>query len=211
MIKKLLLITDSLALPRNSPEKCHLENTWPQLLQQTGNFQIHQVSIGGATSTDLLKQLNYHLAFEPDIVVLQFGVVDCAPRFVSRFELEVLKRVPGGNRLLKFLNKPGIKKLRTITYTSASKFESNLLKIKKLLEGKKIIAIGIVPSTTDYDKILPGVTKNISDYNRIMNVIFSNFISLERMPKDGIMSDFHHLNAKGHQYIAANLFEFFKC
>ncbi len=54
-MKKILVITDSLGLPRKDPEECLFENTWPFLLKKNG-FIIHQVSIGGATIDQLYRQ-----------------------------------------------------------------------------------------------------------------------------------------------------------
>lgn len=42
-MKKILIITDSLALPREKPEICAFEDTWPELLKKNKKFQIHQV------------------------------------------------------------------------------------------------------------------------------------------------------------------------
>ncbi len=69
-MKKILVITDSLGLPRKDPEECLYENTWPILLKKNG-FIIHQVSIGGATIDQLYRQVAYHKLFNPDIVIIQ--------------------------------------------------------------------------------------------------------------------------------------------
>ena len=87
---KILLLSDSIALPRVRPEKVTFEETYPNLLRQKG-FKIHQVSIGGATSTTLLSQLHYHIHFSPDIVILQVGIVDCAPRFANKYEIFIIR------------------------------------------------------------------------------------------------------------------------
>ena len=53
---RLLLLTDSLGNPRRVPEEVPFERAWPQLLVADGDYVIHQISIGGGTSRDLLNQ-----------------------------------------------------------------------------------------------------------------------------------------------------------
>ena len=77
-MKKLLLITDSLGLPRLFPEKTEYEDTYPNLLKK--HFIIMQYSKGGGTIIELYEQTGYFKAFEPDVIILQSGIVDCAPR-----------------------------------------------------------------------------------------------------------------------------------
>src|SRR5688500_17972440 len=89
--KKILIITDSLGLPRAVPEVCSYEQTWPFLLNNAG-YQIHQVSIGGATVSELYRQLEYHYLFLPDLVIVQSGIVDCAPRALGKFESLLLNK-----------------------------------------------------------------------------------------------------------------------
>lgn len=81
-----MILTDSLSLPRVFPEKCKFEDTYPYLLRRMG-LHVHQVSIGGATSDTLVSQLHYHLPFNPKIIILQVGIVDCAPRFARKSEV----------------------------------------------------------------------------------------------------------------------------
>lgn len=200
-MKRVLILTDSLSLPRDKPEVCEYENTWPALIKASGKHIVHQVSIGGATSSFLLKQLHYHAMFKPDIVILQMGIVDCAPRFANQFELEIINRLPFRKKILEKLNKPSVKKFRNLTYTPIKYFKNNLNKISRRLGNLKIVAIGIVPAVEAYEKVLPGVTNNIRSYNAILETSFTNFIDLSAMPAEGLMSDHHHINAAGHQYI----------
>ena len=133
-MKKILIISDSLALPRPKPEICEYKDTWPKLLSSTGEFEIHQVSIGGATSKDLLKQVNYHKMFNPDIVVIQVGIVDCVPRFMSRLELDISYSLGKyGKKLRAFCNKKYIRKIRNVTYVNKRDFKSNLRNINFIL------------------------------------------------------------------------------
>lgn len=196
-------MSDSLALPREKPETVLLQNTWPALLKERG-FQIHQVSIGGATSRDLLKQCGYYNFFKGEAVIVQVGIVDCAPRFVSKIEKDVLTKIPFvGRRILGFLNNPYIKRHRSLTYTSLKEFESNIVNIKKSFPLSKVFFTEIIGGQ-GYEKILPGVDLNIKKYNEVLNSLFPE--SFIKYSKDGIvMSDFHHLNTSGHRALFEKL------
>lgn len=198
---RILILTDSLGLPRNKPEVCSFEDTWPVLLKNKYP-NIHQVSIGAATSEILLKQIHYHKGFNPDIVVLQVGIVDCAPRFMSRKELDFTYALGVFGKGLRFLlNRNWIKKLRNISYINEVEFQCNINKIQDKFDCP-VIAIGILPANEQYEARLPGIAKKIITYNEILNYTFRNFINTESILKvGGVMSDYHHLNKKGHEYL----------
>jgi lysophospholipase L1-like esterase len=194
MSKRILLLTDSLPLPRFKPEVCEYIHTYPELLKQHG-YIVHQVSIGGATSGDLLTQVNYHKAFNPDYIFVQVGIVDCAPRFFTRLELELyrkLKRV--GKTIME------LRKTRKKVYTNSNGFEANINTIQKRYGNIPVYFLGILPATEIYEKLLPGITQNIKTYNAILSKM-ANFIPTDDFNFSGIMSDGHHLNANGHQQL----------
>lgn len=207
---KILLLTDSLGLPRNKPEICAFEDTWPFLLKNTFP-STHQVSIGAATSQVLLRQITYQKAFNPDLVVLQVGIVDCAPRFMSRKELDFSYALGNLGKGIRFiLNRRWIKQLRKISYLKEIEFKHNIVNIKNAFDCP-IIAIGILPATNEYEMILPGVTNKIISFNRILQQEFVHFIDTDKIIEiNGTMSDHHHLNKYGHIYIFHKLKKFIK-
>lgn len=195
-MKRILLLTDSLALPREKPEFCAFEDSWPQLLKQTNLFEIHQCSIGGATSTDLLRQAHYYNTFNPDIVIVQVGIVDCTPRFISKKEKYLLAKIPVlGNKLIGYLNNPFVRERRNITYISKKEFLENLKKIKKLFKNKSKLFFVEIIGGEGYETLLPRVDDNINVYNNLLNEVSE----VVRYNQKGItMSDYHHLNENGH-------------
>ena len=200
MNKKILLLTDSLALPRQIPEFCSYNDTWPELLRKLG-YSIHQVSIGGATSSDLLNQVSYHKVYDPDLVIIQVGIVDCVPRFATKLEVILLRKMGYvGAFVLKVLNHKRIRKIRKITYVDPALFERNVVTIQNKFNGTKIYFLGILPATEAYERILPGVRKRIIEYNKILKEK-TDYISVEDFESSGIMSDFHHLNQRGHKQL----------
>lgn len=94
-------------------------------------FEIHQCSLGGATSTDLLGQTHYYKAIDPDIVIVQVGIVDCTPRFVTKKEKYLLTKIPViGNKIIGFINHSFVRKHRNITYILKNQFLKNLNTLK---------------------------------------------------------------------------------
>jgi lysophospholipase L1-like esterase len=200
MINKVLIFTDSLALPRLQPELCGYDDTWPELLRRRGQ-KVHQVSIGGATSRDLLNQVHYHISFDPDLVILQVGIVDCAPRFMTKIELSVVSRIPViGRKIIGMMNTKKVRELRRISYVPIHVFEKNIAEITDQFKDKKVWILGIVPPTPAYELVLPGVTSNVNSYNSVLQK-YGEFLALDGIEEEGIMIDHHHLNTKGHQYI----------
>jgi hypothetical protein len=193
---KILLLTDSLALPREWPEKCPYEKTWPQLLKKEG-YDIHQVSLGGGTSRELLRQCRYHKSFNPDIVIIQVGIVDCVPRFVTRKEKNILQALPiVGGKVLSLLNKNWIRKLRSISYIKKKEFLKNLNKIISFYDCSKTFLVEIVGGE-GYERVLPKVKDKINIYNEVLKS-FEEVNYIEYYKKGITMGDYHHLNKKGH-------------
>ncbi|NOS93109.1 MAG: SGNH/GDSL hydrolase family protein [Cyclobacteriaceae bacterium] len=200
---KLLVLGDSLSLPRIQPEFCAYEDTWPILLKE--NFKVHQVSIGGGTITDIVRQVEYHKIFAPDVVILQCGIVDCAPRALSMFELEFIKKLWGIRKILlpiikKYSSK--IRSLRNKTYTAPSEFKKSLARIKETFPTCSILMIGILPPCKEYEKQVPGISLRINQFNALLrDQSVENFISMDRIDRSSIMSDFIHLNPSGQRFI----------
>lgn len=204
MDKKILIFSDSLALPRSTPEVCTYEETWPVLLKNDG-FNIHQLSIGGATIRELNSQMHYHFLFSPDVVIVQAGIVDCAPRALGKLELLLLNHFYITKKLLQFFLPKCyffLRKKRNISYTTKEEYRKYINSFLKMFSGKKIYWIGILPSTEEYEKVVPGISKRIITFNGILKeCLFDNYLSMDDIPKEGIMSDFMHLNAIGHSYV----------
>jgi hypothetical protein len=200
MTKRILLLTDSLSLPRSKPEICSLEQTYPELLR-SANYTVCTVAIGGANSADLLKQIFYFEGMTFDYIFIQSGIVDCTPRFLKRTELKILRSIPFiGNRIIGLLNKNWIRNFRNITYTPPKKYEQHIQKFITGFPKQKVYFIGILPANEAYEQAVKNVTNRINQYNLILSNT-GNYISMENIPNAGIMSDHHHLTAAGHVYI----------
>jgi hypothetical protein len=92
-----------------------------------------------------------------------------------------------------------IRKIRKKTYTTKAAFERYLRAMKRSLSKADFYCLGILPSNSDYEAIVPGVTNNVAAYNAILESIFAEkYISLDDLNRRGIMSDHIHLNRDGH-------------
>ena len=200
---KVLVVTDSLGLPRPVPEKVMPHETWVSLL--AAQYDLVQFSSGGATIGDLYAQSEYMKMHEPDAVVIQSGIVDCAPRAFSRFENEFINKFRLTRSLSKrFLNKNRIVKLRAkrnVTYTPILQFEAYMRKFESVFPN--IVWVEIAPSNEVYEKKVPGITENISKYNAIIKKVAGNrVIQLSDLNADDIMSDHIHLNVSGNRKLS---------
>lgn len=202
---KILVLTDSLGLPRDAPQDLSYEETWPFFLSQQKNVKLLQSSIGGGTSFDLYKQTIYLKSFNPDIVILQVGIVDCAPRALSYHENIIynnwwITRKILGQVIPRWGNT--IRKIRNIRFVNKEEFRINLKRIVELLPNIKIYAIGIIPASIEYENFLPNITISIKEYNYILKEIFpETYIDTFELDQQYVMTDHHHPNKKGHKLI----------
>lgn len=196
---RILFLTDSLSLPREADgETVKFDQTYINLLRK--DFPEHTIAdcaIGGATIWDLFRQSAYYKYFEPDLVILHCGIVDCAPRAFTAFEQKLLNKMglrPKG--LTKFLRKH-----RGLKLSPEPKFYKTALRLKKQFDKVNMYSIGILPASGEYESKVPGIKSSIATYNSILAKIFK-FIDNDSFPYEGILSDHHHLNKKGHKEIA---------
>lgn len=203
---KILIISDSLTLPRNKPEIVTPEETWPSILQERINKQVIIIAIGGATIKDLYRQTKYYSAFNPEIIIIQSGIVDCVPRALGQIENEIIninKYISAiSNRILPI---NFLRRVRNKTYTSKKDFKKYASNILNLFPNSKIIWVGILPAKIEYEYKIRGVSNNISKYNDIIKELLEKrnyfFLSTDEIPTTGIMSDYHHLSKIGHEWI----------
>jgi hypothetical protein len=200
-----LLFTDSLSLPRTSPAVCEHDNTWPELMRKEG-VEICLSASGGGTIRTLHKQTFYFKESTYfDVVIIQCGIVDCAPRFAKQWELKVLQSIPvAGKFFLRLLNRSWVRKIRNISYTKPTQFEHYLNAFESSFNCP-VWFIPIIPASTAYEHELPGIQARIARYNAL--IMKHKHIDLSDFPAEGIMSDHHHLNAIGHAHIAGKIID----
>ena len=200
---KILILTDSLALPRDTPELVNFDDCWIEILKRNvSNINIHQVSIGGATIRCLWEQYLYNKLFYPDIIILQNGIVDCSPRAFTGIEQKIInsnfvtRKI--GNFIIPFI-KAFLRKTRNLQRTPLKTY-IKYVSMFALVEARTI-AISILPSSNAYEISNPGITRNIKLYNSVLEKSFE-IINISMFTSRHIMSDHHHLNEAGHELLA---------
>jgi lysophospholipase L1-like esterase len=208
---RIFVITDSLGLPRNEPEFVALEHTWPQLFrEELPGVCVYQLSLGGATTDDVLPQLDFLNGQEPALVVVQAGIVDCAPRAFRKQEIALLLATRAGRALLNGIEARTfgfLRRLRNISYLSPRRFEQNVQRIRSRFSCP-LVWVSIIGGPA-YDERVPGVTARIGEYNALIRRnLGEQFLDLDRWLSAGhIMADGHHLNEHGHRALISALME----
>ncbi|GAB3415021.1 SGNH/GDSL hydrolase family protein [Massilia agilis] len=201
---KILFITDSLGFPRAEPEFVGYDDTY--LARLKTRFPdcdfIHQ-GRGGATIVDLFKHSAYfHKTIAPDLVFVQAGVVDCAPRALSVVEQQVISRLPViGGLLARAVKRhaPMMRRVRQMTYTPLPVFADYMHRFEELFSP--VYWIGILPVSAEYESKLEGMQRSSDAYNAVLRT--GRFVDTAGLdPATMIMTDHHHLNAAGHARMA---------
>lgn len=204
-LQRILILSDSVALPRTVPEVVPLESTWPMLLKEMmpEYYEVIQNSIGGATTSDLLKQVFYYKSVNPSITILQCGIVDLSPRAFLRHEIDFSKRFRLTNSLMHRIGKNKslikmLRRIRRVSYVHPTEFRQNLISFRQAFPYG-LYWINVPSRVEGYETFVPNIIKNIRTYNNIIADTFrDNTIDISSFSADELMSDFHHLNVLGH-------------
>lgn len=206
---KIQIFSDSLALPREVPQKVYYEETYPAKLSK--DYIVAQYSKGEGTIKELFIQTFYYKMFCPNVIIIQSGIVDCAPRPFTQFEEHFFSLnffTKGCKTILRKLTKSWLRSLRKIAWTSPKNFKFYCERFKETYPNIPILAIGILPPRPEYEQLAKGISKRILEYNNILKTEFGkNYIDTSDMPDEGIMSDHHHLTSVGHQFIYDKIIE----
>jgi lysophospholipase L1-like esterase len=216
MKRKILILSDSLALARVTPESLLLEESWAYRLREHVDAEWVQFSMGGATSSDLLAQLEYwlHSARGADWLIIQAGIVDWAPRAFSRSEVIQQKALALFTRLFPRLGREIFERLRRwrkISYVDSQRFRQNVKAFRQQAENQEARLLWIpVLGSSSYENILPGITEKIAQANSILREELGSALMKIEFADELFMSDGHHLRANGHEYLAQQIFEHIK-
>lgn len=213
-MKNCLIITDSLGLARAEPELVRAHETWTQLVTSNSGlkakFNFYIYSRFGYTSEGLKNEIDTYLkAYEPDMIILQIGLVDCYPRALKRLELALIRLLPSLiQRVVRNLVKKHYKKLtkwRTNRYVSPNDFQGNLTRFKNSFPNSNFLVIPIAPPHESISKRNAKFEESINLYNSILSDVFSNQLCkgiYKDMEGELFLSDGQHLNRNGNEQLA---------
>jgi len=211
---KLLIITDSVSMPRPG---IPYESTWIyKLKKEFPNLDIIDKAARGSTSMRLVTEggggVDLLETYMPDIVILQIGITECAPRLFKKHGVEYF-----------FMNKILTQKLRQkyIDYIKLYRvrkaeladvppviFKKNLQNYCKRANdyGTKVLIIKILKATDLYIKKSPNIQQSIDLYNSIIDSVAAEFVNVTTLSPlqghhniDELCIDELHINKAGHE------------
>lgn len=219
------VITDSLGMPRiEDGVEIVKRNTWPILLQDAlPDAHVFDFT-RRARTMDSILQADYNEAVvfsQPNVIILQIGVVDSMPRIFSKREKSLLSKRFVPNFLRNQIIENRKKKRASITskgplakvYTSPETFESSLSTFIYQVDDEKldcqIIILPILINESFISDKSPGASGNIQMYNDILMNISENmsckFIDIYdefKSDKSLFASDGYHLSVSGNNILA---------
>ncbi|KZE48552.1 hypothetical protein AV540_16640 [Brevibacillus parabrevis] len=206
----ILILGDSLALPRphrinnfdpavDKELAVHFNETYGYLLEKElrSNYPEANISVTNraqrfSTIKDIHEQFANHLFFfQPDVIVLQVGIVDCWFR-------ENL----GGKQLVEI--------------GDFERFYKKILYLAEMRPQTKLVVLGICKTSMKMEQRYPGLLYQISAYNQVLknganrHQVF--FIDMEShidacRPHTYLLPDDHHLNKRGNELVSKHLLQ----
>lgn len=223
---KILCIGDSLALPGHGND---FEDIWFYKLQElhkdSSFFSLFRRSLttkvlvteGGGDKrfphgADCLE------FFKPDIVIIQLGIVDCAPRLIRENSILsiILRIMPAQIRnALIWIVKKVKKRSVDNAYVSLTEFRDNLLNYLNRGENsgvKKVVFIKICTPDNKFIDKNPTIIEAINAYNKVFDELESKFkwvITIDPLSFTGeeIYDDGYHPNPAGNKKVFQSLKE----
>ena len=205
---RILCVSDSLGLPRSN---VRYESTWYYKLSHFfNNIDFIPKLQRNLTSQDILIP-DFSDFYNPNIVILQIGICDCAPRLYKRKKLFwiVLERV--FHRYLYYIVKKTKKRLPKNSDVSINDFEINISlyysRLKKLSSFKKLIII-LIGSSKKRELTIksPYWHDNIEKYNAVLRSFkkYKDVIIIDplaNLDESFFVEDGYHTNDLGNNVI----------
>lgn len=192
---------------------------WPDLLRErlAPRVAVRQCSVGGAPITEIVAALMADAAQNPhDAVVLQAGIVDCAPRPLRPSERALLGRIPGEwlrRRLIALVHdhRARIIGWRSLVQTTPlPQFAAAAQRVAAACSGRPLAVLPILPVTDAISRRNPRLGGEIDAYNAALRAAAPaarHFRAPEIFgalrPEDiAIAPESVHLNERGHACVA---------
>jgi len=217
---RILILGDSLPFPR--PTKGQpLGVTWPSLLkerlpQSETCLRAHP----RFTITDVLKELGFFTEslVEFDAIIVQTGIVDCAPRpyphLIAKL-LDVCVSMPTFRRIERFTHQRLLWLYRQ-PWVSERAFADKAERLVQIAfqhnQRLKVLFIPIAPPNRTIATSLPGIAAAAKRYNGALKTKVETLSPKfgchclnpfnGANPIDVTIEDGHHLSARGHELIA---------
>jgi lysophospholipase L1-like esterase len=217
LVKKVIIVTDSLGGPRYAEENIFYEDTWVfkiiNFFKPFKDIEFYPMVVYGLDSRQLLEKAKTELPlYKPDFVILQFGIVDCAPRALKEKEIKFFTFLKLSGIVQKLASKYHniLTTIRKIERVKIREFKYNVKIIFDILRNNnaKVIVIPIAPPCIGFIKHSPRVKDNIIKYNKVLEENADYFLVnayKDFDPEECFLKDLHHLNRKGHSILFENI------
>lgn len=226
---KLLIIGDSVALPRKGVEQYE---TYGAILQNylmdefKSKIDVEILAYPYKTIIDAQNDIDDILTYSPDYLIIHIGLNDCAPRLLSKNTRAFLDRRHrlvqfALRRILRIVRKPWIcLTMGTKKYTIETDFESYLNTFIEAISSNtsaKIIVLTIPIADRETEYKTPHISYYVNRYNILIRNIVSQFnvylcdaFLISQTFGECIYIDHSHFGVDGHKLIAKNLLEIIK-
>lgn len=222
--RKVLVISDSIALPRQSTG-VGLQESYPYLLhnkisQHDEEFGVVPDCRRGRTILDALNVIERQDS-RFDTIILQVGIVDCTPRIFGVSDVRAVRAAMGDDAANSMIEIAGMYRPALVgdrynsVYVRAEKFsealDSFLTKAASISDNVIVVDI-VTPSKRGGKLTGTPLDRNISDYNDIMKRSSEKFgaqfsgvdeyIWSQDNPSECFTLDNYHYNSEGHKHCA---------
>ena len=223
---KILCVGDSTALPGRSNK---YEDTWLFKLKKKYQDWDFITFFKRGITTNVLSEMgggeeNYDNPtgadclehYLPDKVIIQLGIVDCAPRLIKENKLiwKIIRRLgdKAVNRYIKYLK--NFERDDKNVIVSKEKFYENILNYLKRCEKlniQHVILIEILEPSNEISQKNKKLIDNAKAYNKVIYEIKEKFVFLEvlspfhSLDTSDFYEDGYHPNPKGNKIISEKL------
>ncbi|MCD4498931.1 SGNH/GDSL hydrolase family protein [Chromobacterium vaccinii] len=215
---RVLIVADSLALPRDDVA---YEHTWPGMLEErlpaiTWINRAQRLSTSERLNDEGNQGADCLEFYHPDLVVLQLGICDCAPRVLHKRTAAYVYRLPFGLgwRLSSWLETWRGRKASNCLVPLAA-YERNLRDylMRAAAQDVRVIALSTPPTSRLMASKNPLIGQQIDAYNEVLGHLEVDFPHLRVLSPfldaalidELFVDDGYHLNEQGARRIAAAL------
>lgn len=228
MQNHLLIHGDSLALPRDGVQ---YHETWPSRLRtKLDEWTVINRARDGKTTKELISDEEWENRrqldlYTPRVVVLQLGIVDCAPRKVRKIERQLVEELESQllRRISYFLATNFRSRSMKRAYVSPDEYRANLSAfVERAMENgsENVLFVKILSPSEKYSDQNKHSAASITQYNEILSEVADEYPIvdvLRPLCDDGeeerqivdeyTLDDGYHLNPVGNERLGQRVIE----
>jgi hypothetical protein len=217
MKKRYLIVTDSLGAPRDDAEIISFDESWVGQCWSHLRAKGHEVIC--ITDNGLCAKKLYGMAstklhlYNADHVILQYGIVDAAPRVLREHEKLLARALRLSAIVQKIAHRYHAKlsNWRDISLHTPERFDAlsarTVAHLRNHQPALRITAIEIAPPPASFIAHSPLIVRNVARFNAILKQHADALVHYPENAGDIFLPDGHHLNKVGHNLLFTQLCE----